>query len=293
MSRGVRPRSRRPAVRRRTPTATASPTTSTSVRPRPAQVRTAAPPKDTDGDGITDDLDKCPTEPETKNGFEDADGCPDELPAEVAKFTGAIKGIQFDFGKATIQKGSQKLLDEAADVLMKHVHLRLEISGHTDNVGARDANIKLSEDRANAVKDYLVSKSIDAGRITMRGAGPDEPIAENDSRGPRAEPPHRVQAPPMILRRANRRAAPPPNNPGQPTSLRHLAAPARAPALAPAPAPGPAHAPAPAPAEEQEHVRALTGRLELERYKATVKATDPVRRSPSGDRPQSARDRLD
>src|SRR5262249_35378375 len=57
------------------------------------------PVHDKDGDGIPDETDKCPDQPETKNGFQDADGCPDELPKEVAKFAGVIKGIQFDFGK--------------------------------------------------------------------------------------------------------------------------------------------------------------------------------------------------
>ncbi len=61
------------------------------------------PVKDTDGDGIMDPDDKCPKEPETKNGFEDEDGCPDELPEAVKKFTGVIKGIEFDKNKATIR----------------------------------------------------------------------------------------------------------------------------------------------------------------------------------------------
>ena len=137
------------------------------------------PVRDKDADGITDDLDKCPDQPETKNGFEDADGCPDELPTAVAKFAGVIKGIEFDFGKATIRPGSNKLLDEAAKVLTEYKDLRVRITGYTDDVGERQKNLDLSEARANSVKSYLVGKGIDSGRIETHGAGPDDPIADN------------------------------------------------------------------------------------------------------------------
>ena len=74
------------------------------------------PDPDNDRDGILDVDDKCPNDPETYNGFEDEDGCPDEVPEEVKQFTGVIKGIHFDFGKATIRAGSHGLLDQAAQV---------------------------------------------------------------------------------------------------------------------------------------------------------------------------------
>jgi outer membrane protein OmpA-like peptidoglycan-associated protein len=134
---------------------------------------------DKDADGIVDEVDKCPEQPETKNGFQDEDGCPDELPKEVAKFSGVIKGIQFDFGKATIRKESNKLLDEAVAVLKQYPDLRISISGHTDNVGDAQTNLELSQQRAAAVKDYLVGKGIDTGRIETRGAGANEPVADN------------------------------------------------------------------------------------------------------------------
>jgi len=59
--------------------------------------------------------------------------------------------------------------------------LRIRITGHTDNVGDRDSNAKLSQARADAVKQYLVDKGVAADRIETRGAGPDEPIADNDT----------------------------------------------------------------------------------------------------------------
>lgn len=137
------------------------------------------PVRDRDGDGIPDDVDKCPDLPETKNGFEDADGCPDELPKAVAKFAGVIKGIEFDFGKATIRPSSNKLLDEAVKVLTDYKDLHVLITGHTDDVGDHQTNVDLSEARANSVKTYLVSKGIDTGRIDTHGEGPDSPIADN------------------------------------------------------------------------------------------------------------------
>ncbi|MFO0565639.1 MAG: OmpA family protein [Polyangiaceae bacterium] len=137
------------------------------------------PIKDTDGDGLFDDVDKCPKEPETKNGFEDDDGCPDKLPDAVQKFTGVIQGIEFDTGKATIRKKSFKTLDDAVAVLKEYSKVRIEISGHTDTVGKREKNVELSKARADSVKKYMTDKGIDASRIETRGAGPDEPIADN------------------------------------------------------------------------------------------------------------------
>jgi OOP family OmpA-OmpF porin len=137
------------------------------------------PDKDPDQDGVLDPADKCPTQPETKNGYQDADGCPDDLPVEVKKFTGTIQGIEFDFGKAKIRPKSKPTLDAAAKVLTDYPDLRIEISGHTDNVGPRQKNVDLSQARADSVKAYLVEKGIADNRITTRGAGPDEPVVDN------------------------------------------------------------------------------------------------------------------
>ena len=145
------------------------------------------PPKDTDGDGFMDPDDRCPKDAETKNNFEDQDGCPDELPEQVKRFTGVIKGIQFDSGKAKIRASSFPLLDDAVRVLKEYPTLRMRISGHTDNKGKAAKNQTLSEDRAAAVKDYLTSKGIEGSRIETRGVGPDEPIADNKTNEGRAQ----------------------------------------------------------------------------------------------------------
>jgi OOP family OmpA-OmpF porin len=134
------------------------------------------PDPDNDGDGVADAADKCGAEPETKNGFQDDDGCPDEVPAAVAKFTGAIKGINFVTGSAKITAGSRPVLDRAVAVLKEHPTVRLEIAGHTDDRGSADRNRTLSQERAEAVKAYLVSKGIDESRLRAAGYGPDKPV---------------------------------------------------------------------------------------------------------------------
>ncbi len=135
---------------------------------------------DQDKDGIPDKDDKCPSEPETKNGFEDNDGCPDELPKKLAKtFSGAIKGIEFDTGRATILKPSFKVLDIAVGLMKEYPEIKIEVSGHTDNVGEAAANKKLSLERAEAVKTYLVEQGIQAGRVSAVGYGDEKPVADN------------------------------------------------------------------------------------------------------------------
>jgi OmpA-OmpF porin, OOP family len=125
--------------------------------------------------------DRCPEQAETKNGFEDADGCPDELPAAVKNFVGVIAGIEFDNAQATIRRSSEPAIDKALSVLTEYPSLRIEIIGHTDSRGSRDNNIALSQQRAEAVKARLVARGIDANRVQIRGEGPDVPITTNDT----------------------------------------------------------------------------------------------------------------
>jgi outer membrane protein OmpA-like peptidoglycan-associated protein len=154
---------------------------------QPGVAPDGCPLRDTDGDGILDKDDRCVNEPETRNGYEDTDGCPDELPAAVVKFTGVIRGIFFDFGKDSIRKQSTKVLDQAARIFNEFPGLKVEISGHTDDVGKSDYNKDLSRRRAESVKRFLVDKGVKAERITTRGAGPDEPVADNTSAKGRAK----------------------------------------------------------------------------------------------------------
>jgi outer membrane protein OmpA-like peptidoglycan-associated protein len=145
------------------------------------------PVKDTDKDGFLDPDDDCPFEPETKNDYKDHDGCPDEVPPPIKKFTGNIPGIVFDFNKATIKPSSKPVLDEAVAVLKEFEDVRINIVGHTDDVGTPAFNEDLSKRRAEAVKKYLVDNGIDASRITTEGRGATDPDAPNDTEANRAK----------------------------------------------------------------------------------------------------------
>jgi outer membrane protein OmpA-like peptidoglycan-associated protein len=142
-------------------------------------------PADSDGDGFIDSQDKCPNEAETKNGFEDDDGCPDQIPEAMKKFTGVIQGIEFETGKADIRSISAPVLESAAAVLVQYPSLKVSIVGHSDDVGSRDSNIDLSRRRAESVKNYLIKRGVQPDRIETSGAGPDEPIASNKTRAGR------------------------------------------------------------------------------------------------------------
>lgn len=145
------------------------------------------PIADTDGDGFLDPDDQCPEEPETVNGYEDDDGCPDEVPKEVEQFMGVIDGIHFDSGKSTIKTDSKTVLSRAVDILKKYPSIRIEISGHTDNRGGENFNMNLSQARADSVKNYLGEQGVDISRIETRGAGFTEPRATNKTRRGRAQ----------------------------------------------------------------------------------------------------------
>jgi OOP family OmpA-OmpF porin len=145
------------------------------------------PVPDKDNDGIYDSKDECEDDPETRNGFKDTDGCPDEAPEEVKKLTGVIGGITFDTGKATIRKTSRGPLNEVVKTMREYPDIRLEISGHTDDQGSREFNVELSEQRAASVAAYLVSQGVSQDRFVVKGFGPDEPIADNKTKAGRAQ----------------------------------------------------------------------------------------------------------
>lgn len=138
------------------------------------------PVQDSDGDGIPDSEDKCPT----IKGVKEAAGC---LPTEFDKFAGAVEDINFDTNKTTLKPKSFGILDEAVKLLNQYPTIMIDIHGHTDNQGPDDYNQKLSEGRANAVRDYLISKGIDGGRLTARGFGESQPVAPNTTAEGRAK----------------------------------------------------------------------------------------------------------
>ena len=92
-----------------------------------------------------------------------------------------LDGVTFDTGKATLRPESLGRLDLVVEFMAHKKNMRIEISGHTDNAGKKKANQVLSEKRAQACRDYLVSKGIEPGRIVTRGYGDERPIASNDT----------------------------------------------------------------------------------------------------------------
>jgi outer membrane protein OmpA-like peptidoglycan-associated protein len=267
---------------------------------------------DSDNDGIPDKVDKCPTEPETMNGFDDGDGCPDYAPdtdgdgtpdnkdgcvyepgpqeydgcpdrdgdqipdnvdkcpdefgvperdgcpppakePEVVLESDRIRvqgNILFETAQAIIQPQSFGMLDGVAKVLRDNPDVGpVMIEGHTDNRGSRPYNLDLSQRRAKAVENYLVSKGIARKRLRSDGFGFDRPVATNETPLGRAKNRRTdfrlVDEEEEKEKSKGKDAAPPAEAP------KDSPAPAHAPpaAVAPAPAPAPVAAPTKAAAD--------------------------------------------
>ncbi|MEZ4454386.1 MAG: OmpA family protein [Nannocystaceae bacterium] len=138
---------------------------------------------DADGDGIVDAVDRCPDDPETRNGFEDVDGCPDAIPEQVNTFTGVIRGIYFQEKRSRISAKSRPVLDRAAELLREFPAVTIEISGHT----TPDEDAGLGLRRADEVRRYLLGAGIDARQIELRNAGSNEPIDTHKTEAGRAK----------------------------------------------------------------------------------------------------------
>ena len=110
-----------------------------------------------------------------------------ELVDKLAKDGFVALYIVFDTGKATIKPDSSKMLDDAAAALQASPTLRVEVAGHTDNVGTPEANLKLSQDRAQAVVAALASRGVTADRMTSKGYGQTVPVADNRTEEGRAK----------------------------------------------------------------------------------------------------------
>ena len=132
-------------------------------------------PRDIDGDGIPDYLDKCPTIP----GIAANKGCPEVKKEIKTLFLKALRGIVFESGNSVIKKTSYVILNQIAKVIIENPSFKIEIRGHTDNIGDAAKNLALSQNRANAVKEYLISKGVNERKITTNGFGDKQPIASN------------------------------------------------------------------------------------------------------------------
>lgn len=142
------------------------------------------PVPDTDGDGINDEEDKCPTE----KGVKENNGCPAAVKEVIVeKVNYAAKRIQFQVSKAVLLPSSYPLLDDVANILKEDASLKLLIEGHTSSDGSLPFNMKLSEDRARSVQNYLVSKGVDPARISIVGYGPTRPLNEGRTKAEREQ----------------------------------------------------------------------------------------------------------
>jgi outer membrane protein OmpA-like peptidoglycan-associated protein len=95
--------------------------------------------------------------------------------------TFVLDNVEFEFGKSDLRSESYKTLDELVDYLQRKSTEKIEIGGHTDNIGTETRNQKLSESRAQSVVNYLIAKGIDKDRLSFKGYGSREPIEENDT----------------------------------------------------------------------------------------------------------------
>ena len=175
--------------------------------------RDGCPDTDNDKDNVPDSADRCRNEAEDMDGFEDTDGCAeidndgdsipdntDKCPNHVglpenqgcpktAEIRGKLilSGVNFTSGKAVLTRNSFTVLDHVIESLREWPEIRLEIQGHTDDRGDDNFNLQLSQRRADAVREYFISKGIDASRLTAVGYGEQRPVADNTTKKGRVE----------------------------------------------------------------------------------------------------------
>jgi outer membrane protein OmpA-like peptidoglycan-associated protein len=92
-----------------------------------------------------------------------------------------MSDVLFDSGKYTLKPGAREKLAKIGGIILAHPGLKLEVEGHTDNVGSDKYNQRLSEERANSVRDYLVSQGVSADSVTALGLGKTRPVTDNST----------------------------------------------------------------------------------------------------------------
>ncbi len=140
---------------------------------------------DNDGDGFIDMADQGCADPQDND---ETDPCREPVEGQPITLDGCgvgdvvvLHGVYFDFDKATLTANARIVLETVADALKKYPMIKVEIGGHTDSRGSEAYNQQLSERRAEAVRQFLSSKGIDAARMTAVGYGESRPVAGNDT----------------------------------------------------------------------------------------------------------------
>ena len=133
---------------------------------------------DEDNDGVSDKSDLCPA---TASGNTVNEvGC-----AEIQNIT--LEGVNFRSGSAQLTAQSLPILDDAATKLNRFPALKIEVAGHTDSAGRAASNQSLSQRRAESVRNYLISKNVNASNLTAKGYGETTPVAVNTTAAGRAQ----------------------------------------------------------------------------------------------------------
>lgn len=130
---------------------------------------------DTDGDGVADPDDRCPDEAGTSANR----GCPELTVEDKETIDFAIQNINFETASDRLTASSREVLEQVKDILKRYPAYTLSIGGHTDSVGPTDSNQRLSEKRAQSVRNYLIASGIREGRMTAQGFGESVPIGDN------------------------------------------------------------------------------------------------------------------
>ena len=168
--------------------------------PAGVRVDTRGCPLDSDGDGVGDDRDECPNtvrgaavddkgcelDSDSDGVVDRMDQCPQTAPGAQVDIRGCeiqseivLRGVNFESNSDRLLPGATRVLDDTAASLNKYPGIRLEVGGHTDSDGAASYNESLSERRAVTVRDYLASRGVAMSRMTVRGYGETQPVADN------------------------------------------------------------------------------------------------------------------
>ncbi len=138
--------------------------------------------KDSDGDGVADQFDKCPGTP--AGTIVDGSGCEIKFPkpdSTVASTPGTYSNIQFEFDSSVLRTSSYPTLDKASADLRSNPNMAIELDGYASSEGTAAHNMRLSKDRANSVKTYLVNSGVDAKRLKIKANGETNPVADNST----------------------------------------------------------------------------------------------------------------
>jgi OOP family OmpA-OmpF porin len=176
--------------------------------PKGVSVNASGCPMDSDGDGVSDDKDKCPNTfkgakvgPDgceldgDKDGVVDRlDECPNSAPGVQVDIKGCeikavirLPGVNFETNSDRLLPGATSVLNDAVATLKKNPTITVEVAGHTDSDGAAEYNEGLSSRRAQTVHDYLATNGIAEDRMSVRGYGESQPIADNTTRAGKAQ----------------------------------------------------------------------------------------------------------